>query len=377
MSMPPSPPADSAPRAPRLLSLDALRGFDMLWIIGGDALVRALARWQKIPWLETWAKQLSHVRWEGLQAYDLIFPLFMFLSGLAIPLSLESRLDRGDSKLRLWGKILTRVCLLVFLGAVYNGLLSADPKEPRLASVLGQIGIAWGIAASVHLVVRGAWQRVAILAGLFALIAGLQLLTPVPGHGAGVLTREGAINTWLDRSFLPGRLLGGTFDPEGLLCILSASSLTLAGALAGSPLRKATSHGFKFVGWQVLAGAGFVAAGALCWKLGYPPIKALWTVTFDFLAIGISLLVFALFHLVIDVIGLKAWSFPLRVIGMNPLTIYLAARFISFDDPAGLLFGRLARVSGDAGSVILAAGVLVLEWLLLFFLYRKKWFLRI
>lgn len=323
------------------------------------------------------SNQLRHVFWDGLHAYDLIFPLFMFLSGIAIPLSMDGRLDRGDSRLQLWRKILTRTLLLILLGFFYNGVFSGSTQEPRFPSVLGQIGIAWGIAASLHLLVRNTGVRLAILGGLLAGIAALQLLVPVPGHGAGELTRTGAINAWLDRMLLPGRLHGGTFDPEGLLCIISASALTIAGALTGSRLRGAAGISWKTAGLQALAGISCIGAGWLCWHLGHPPIKALWTTTFNLLAIGISLLLFAAFFSVIDLLRFQRWSFPLRVIGMNPLTIYLLARMVSFQTTSDLLFGRLARHTGDAAPVVLACGVLLVEWALLFFLYRKKWFLRV
>lgn len=370
-----NPPAEAKP--PRLLSLDALRGFDMLWIIGGETVIHQLARWQQSPALEAASRQLRHVPWEGLHAYDLIFPLFMFLSGIAIPLSMDGRLDRGDSKGRLWRKILTRTLLLILLGLFYNGVFSGSTHEPRFPSVLGQIGIAWGIAASLHLLIRKTGTRIIILCGLLAGIAALQLLVPVPGHGAGELTRTGAINAWLDRTLLPGRLHGGTFDPEGLLCILSASALTIAGALTGSRLRMPGGISWKTAGLQTLAGLALIGAGWLCWHLGYPPVKALWTTTFNLLAIGISLLLFATFFSIIDLLRFHHWSFPLRVIGMNPLTIYLLARMVSFQASGDLLFGRLARHAGDAAPVVLACGMLLIEWALLWFFHRKKWFLRV
>lgn len=360
-----------------MVSLDALRGFDMLWIIGAEGIVQALAKWRGTPWLETWAEQLEHVPWEGLRAYDLIFPLFMFLSGVAIPLSLESRLDRGDALLRLAGKILSRTVLLVILGLVYNGILSGQQGPPRFASVLGQIGIAWGIAATLMLLVRGTWQRIALVATILGIVAALQLLVPVPEHGAGILTKTGAINTWIDRGYFPGKLYGRTFDPEGLLCIFSASAVTLAGAVMGMFLKRATSYSWKLAGGIFISGLAVTGAGWLCWHLGYPPIKALWTATFDLWAIGLSLVVFSVFFAVIDVLRFHHWSFPLRVIGMNALTIYLLTRFIDFGPAADLLFGRLASALQPAQEVVIASGVLLLEWLVLFFLYRKKIFLRV
>ncbi len=118
-------------------------------------------------------------------------------------------------------------------------------------------------------------------------------------------------------------------------------------------------------------------AGAACWTLGYPPIKSLWTASFDLFAIGISTLLFAAFFGIIDVARLHSWSFPLRVIGMNSLTIYLASKLVPFPDMSAFLFGRAAGFAGSAGPLVILVGVLVLEWLVLYFLYRKQWFLRV
>jgi predicted acyltransferase len=370
----------SAPPLPlkrRLLSLDALRGFDMLCIIGGNHVIRELARWHPTPALQTLATQFDHVPWDGLHAYDLIFPLFMYLSGIAIPLSMDGRLDRGDSKPKLLKKILLRAGLLVLLGIIYNGALSDKPLDPRFASVLGQIGIAWAIAASLHLAIRDIRTRTGILLGWLAAIAALQLLVPVPGHGAGILTETGAINTWIDRALLPGRLNGATFDPEGLLCILSAASVTMAGSLTGTFLKRPSAYSWKSIGTLIMIGTGAILGGWLCWSLGYPPVKALWTTTFDLFAIGISTLLFALFFGIIDVARFQSWSFPLRVIGMNSLTIYLGSKLVSFPDMSAFLFGRVAGLAGSAGPLLVLCGVLVLEWLALYFLYRKQWFLRV
>jgi len=361
----------------RLLSLDALRGFDMMWLIGAQLIVAELAKWLKTPTLEAFATQLQHVTWEGLQAEDLIFPLFMFLSGIAIPLSMESRIQRGDSKWQMWRKILSRTVILILLGFIYNGVFSGNLEVPRYVSVLGQIGIAWGMAASLYLVVRSPGKRLAILAGILVLITVLHLLVPVPGHGAGILTQTGAINTWLDRTFLPGRLSYTTFDPLGLLCIFSASALPIAGSLVGGTLRKPGAVSWKHTGLMFITGLAFFAAGWLCWHLGYPPIKSIWTTTFNLLGIGISLILFAGFFGIIDVAGFQKWSFPLRVIGMNSLTGYLGVRLISLGGPVETFFGRIIRLCGDAGPSVRAALTLLLMWLLLYFFYRKKWFLRV
>ncbi len=366
-----------SPPPTRLLSLDALRGLDMLCIVGLEDLIRALAHHWQTPFTEALAEQFEHVPWAGLHVYDLIFPLFMFLSGVSLPLSLDARVDRGDSKGRLWGKIALRVLLLVFLGMVYNGVFSTKPDLPRFASVLGHIGIAWGIAASLYLVVRNWKVRLGMLLGWLVAVAIFHLLVPVPGHGAGILTETGAINAWFDRSFLPGRLHGVTFDPEGLLSILFAVPITLAGALAGEGLKRLSSRPWKFAAGLATCGTISVIAAIVCWKAGYPPIKALWTSTFDLFAIGIASLLFASFYAVIDVARFQKWSFPLRVIGMNSIAIYLGQRFVSFPEVSEFLFGRVSWLAGDGAEIVILCGAILVEWLVLYFFYRKKWFLRV
>lgn len=366
--------ADTPAPAPRLRSLDALRGFDMLWIIGLAALFTELAKVTDVGWLDAWAGQLEHVEWEGLRAYDLIFPLFMFLSGVSVPYALGKKgaLSRGRRLAGVW----KRAAVLVLLGIAYNGGLQLKFETQRYASVLGQIGVAYGIAASVFLFTSSWKSRAAWCGGILAAVAGLQLLFPVPGHGAGVLTPDGIVNAWLDRLLLPGRLHGGVFDPEGLLCAVSASALTLGGVMTGAYVRsRGPSH--TAAGHLLMAGAALLVAGWLCWKLGYPPIKSAWTTTFNFLAGGICVWLFTAFHLLLDFKPGARWSFPLEVVGMNPLTIYLAERVLSFDAISEFFFGGIAARCGKWEAVVLVCGVLAIEWLLLWFLWRKKTFLRV
>lgn len=369
--------ADTASSAPRLRSIDALRGFDMLWIVGLAELFHQLAKVIDAGWLRALNVQLEHVEWEGLRAYDLIFPLFMFLSGMSVPYALGSKLERGESRGKLAGGVMKRVALLVLLGIIYNGGLELKFETQRYASVLGQIGIAYGIAAMVFLFTANWQSRAAWCGGILAGVALLQLAVPVPDHGAGVLTEEGIINAWFDRMFLPGRLHGVVFDPEGLLCIVSAAALTLGGVLAGDYVRGWGTPSLAVATRLLMTGAVLLLAGWFCWKLGYPPIKSAWTTTFNLLAGGICLWVFVAFHLLVDFRPEWKWSFPLQVVGMNPLTIYLAERILSFGDISEFFFGGIAARCGKWEGVVLVLGVLAIEWLLLWFLWRKKAFLRV
>jgi predicted acyltransferase len=360
----------------RLLSLDALRGFDMFWIIGGEEIFAALAKVTDHPLAHWWSHQLHHVAWAGFQALDLVFPLFVFIAGVAIPFALTRKLEQGEPRKRLVLKVLRRAGLLVGLGLVYNGLLDLDFGNLRVASVLAQIGLAYMIAALITLFFRSVRAQILWCVGILAGYAILQLFIPVPGHGAGVLTPEGCINGYIDRLFLPGRLYGGEFDPEGLLCIVSAGGLCLMGSLAGSVLRSDKLENLSKLALLAGCGMAFIVLGKEL-SPWYPLIKAAWTTTFNLVAGGISLLLLTLFYLVIDVWKFRKGSFILRVIGLNSITIYMGTRLIDFEHTSRILFGGLAAKTGDWEPFVLCVSVVVVEWLFLWFLYKKQVFLKV
>ena len=306
----------------RLLSLDALRGFDMFWITGGGYLVAVLAKYTGAGWLKVLAGQMEHVKWDGFHFEDLIFPLFMFISGVAIPFALVSKLEKKVPKAELTKKAVKRGFILVLLGLIYNGVFSNGFEHPRFASVLGQIGLAYMFASLIVIYSKSFRQRLYWLGGLMVGISIIQLLIPVPGIGAGVLTPEGCINGYIDRMLLPGRLYGGPFDPEGLLCIVSATAVTLMGTVAGHLLRDkkiSDQQKLKLIG--ITGGSSIVVA--LLLSTFYPIIKACWTTPFNLLTSGIGFLLMTCFYWIIDVKGWKKWSFFFRVIGMNSIFIYL------------------------------------------------------
>ncbi len=362
----------------RLQSLDVLRGFDMFWIIGGGGLIIALAETFKWNWLEVIAGQLEHVKWAGFHFEDLIFPMFMFISGVAIPYAITAKVELGVKRSELFNKVVKRGIILVILGIVYNGALKNGFSNMRVASVLGQIGLGYLFAATIVLYTNSFKTRVAWLIGILSGIAILQLAVPVPGYGAGLLTPDGGINAWLDRLFLPGRLHGGTFDPEGLLCIVSAITVTLMGALAGSILRDGEPASNLKAAKLVIAGAALTTI-ALILSPFYPIIKAAWTVPFNLLTVGISLILLSLFYFAIDV---KDWTKGIvsykilffKVIGMNSITIYLGASIIDFRKASSFFTGFMAE---PLGGWIVILGAIVLEWMVLYYLYKKKIFLRV
>ena len=362
----------------RLLSLDVLRGFDMFWIVGGGSLIEAWAKGTRWDWLQVIADQMEHVRWQGFHFEDLIFPLFMFISGVAIPYAVTAKVEQGVKRKTLFNKIVRRGLLLVILGIFYSGVFKNGFSNIRFASVLGQIGLGYLFAATIVLYTRSFKTRVAWLIGIMSGIAVLQLAVPVPGHGAGLLDPEWGMNAWIDRMLLPGRLFGGTFDPEGLLCIVSAVTVTLMGALAGSVLRNREPSSIRKAVTLAVSGTALVVV-ALGLSPVYPIIKSAWTVPFNLLTAGISSLLLSLFYFSIDIKGWTKGIFSykilfFKVIGMNSITIYLAYRIIDFDGISDFFTGWLVA---PLGAWVVILGSIALEWLLLYYLYQKKIFLRV
>ncbi|WP_419211319.1 acyltransferase family protein [Maribacter sp. X9] len=360
----------------RLFSLDTLRGFDMFWIIGGGSLLGALAKATEWKWVEVLAEQMHHADWEGFHFEDLIFPLFMFISGVAIPFALISKLESGVERPVLLKKVFKRMILLVLFGLIYNGILKNGFSDLRYLSVLSQIGIGYFFAAIIVLYTKTIKVRILWLIGIMVSITLLQLFTPVPSFGAGIITPEGSINAWIDQHFLPGKLIYGTYDPEGILSIVSATTVVLLGSFAGFILRNKISSPQRKTGLLVGIGIMFIFLAILISPV-YPIVKKIWTVTFNMLTAGISFLLMALFYYVIDVLKWRNWTFFFRVIGLNSITIYLGLQIIDFWHASEFLFGFVAKPSGAYGDVILTLGRITLEWLFLYYLYKNKIFLRV
>ncbi|MBN1821512.1 MAG: DUF5009 domain-containing protein [Prolixibacteraceae bacterium] len=367
----------------RLLSLDVLRGFDMFWLIGGGALIIQLSNVTHAGWLDVLAVQMRHVPWEGFRFWDLIFPLFMFISGVAAPFAVQSKKNKNLSNQKLIFKALRRMILLIILGFLYNGLFRTGFENARYASVLGQIGIAYFLTFLIFVYAQSSKVRIFFIFGILTFVAVLQLFVPVPGAGAGVFTPEGCINGYIDRMLLPGRLAygpkgmvpsGGIYDALGILCIISATGITLMGTIAGSLLQNLKFSEYKKTLLLAITGFGMIIL-ALIISPFYPVIKNCWTSSYNLLAGGVSFILMALFYLIIDVWKFRKWTFVFVVIGMNSLFIYLVTSIVPAGGIVDRFLGFLISISGDFGTVLKVLGVLSFHWLLVYFLYRWKVFI--
>ena len=360
--------------AGRVVSLDALRGFDMFWIIGGEALFHALFEWIDTPWSSSLRRQLEHSQWNGFTFYDLIFPLFLFIVGAALPFAVSKRLQRGDHRGKLYLHIIRRAATLFLLGLIYNHILDLDFGSFRWAGVLQRIAVCYLIAGLVFM--RFKIRGQAAIAG--AILLGywlIMVLVPVPGYGAGVWTPQGNLAGYVDRLFLPGSFCCYRFgDNEGFLSTIPAVATTLLGGLAGHLLRSTWEGGRKL---QVLLGSGVAALVAgLLWGLVFPINKLLWTSSYVLFAAGWSFLLLAFFYWVVDLRGHRKWAFPFVVIGLNPITIYVLQNVFDFGAVANIFVHGFIDDLGALQPLFWVICVLAVKWLFLYFLYRQKIFLK-
>lgn len=368
-------PTPTAIPSGRVHSIDALRGFDMFWIIGGGTVIERLFAFSRIPFLDALNRQFEHSEWNGFTFEDFIFPLFLFIVGLAIPYSLTKRLSRGDSRRSIVLHILKRTALLFLLGLLYNGFLGFDIGNMRWAGVLQRIALGY-FAAALIFVFTGVRGR-AVWAG--AILIGYWLVmtvVPVPEFGAGVLTPEGNFASWIDRLLLPGRFCCFEFgDNEGLLSTIPAIATCLLGVLCGDWLRSGRS-GTELTAGMALAGIVSLVAG-LIWGIVFPINKLIWTSSYVLFAAGWSLLLFAAFYWVIDVRGWQKWAFFFIVIGLNPITIYIGQEIVNFGSISNYFLRGISSNLGDFRQVFTAMGSFGAKWLFLWFLFRQKIFLKV
>jgi predicted acyltransferase len=373
-----------APR--RVASVDALRGFTMFWIIGADGAAKALA--EMLSGKGTIAStagniiggQFEHAEWEGLRFYDLIFPLFIFVTGVAIVFSL-TRLVEQESKFTAHWRVLRRSLLLFALGLVYYGSVSESWPDIRLLGVLNRIALCYLFTSLLFLNLRLLGLIVvfvAILAGYWALMT----FVPVSGIGMGSYAKDANLANWIDAQYLPGRKWNGAWDPEGLLSTLPAISTCLLGVFAGLLLKEPSLQPHQKTLWLIGAGAAMIALGLL-WGLQFPIVKNIWTSSYVLVCGGLSALLLGVFHQLIDAWERSSWATIFIWIGASAITLYLINGIVGFKPLATQLIGGDvgsfvdSHLTPGAGSFLAHAVGLLLAVALAGLLYRRKIFLRV
>ena len=358
----------------RLLSLDVFRGFDMMFIMGVESFIITVCH--LFPGGDDFllARNMEHVEWDGLYFMDTIFPTFLFIAGISFPFSYAKQQSRGAGRTRIYREIVRRAALLVLFGFLYNGLLEGGFDNPRFCSVLGRIGLAWMAAALLY--VNFSTKSRSVIAAV--LLIGYWLLVRFVAApdmaGAGPLSFEGNIVGYVDRMLMPGHLYRDTFDPEGLLGLIPATVTATLGMLTGEFVRSGCR---KKVQTMLCAAVVMLIVG-MVWSLDFPINKNLWSSSFVLVVGAYSLAMFAVFYWIIDVKGWQQWTFFFRVIGLNSITIYLLQRIVDMGRVSRFFLGSAAMLLPDAwGQVLLAIGYVAASWLILYFLYRHKVFLKV
>ncbi len=359
----------------RVVSLDALRGFDMFWIIGGYEIVTGLGKALNNAWFNTnILPQVEHEVWAGFTAWDLIMPLFLFVVGTAMPFSFAKRLARGESGGRIFLHVVYRVIVLWFLGMIAQGrLLEYDLAQLRpFSNTLQAIAAGYLISSIILLNLRPLWQFVVTVALLLA-YWGLMTLVPVPGYGAGNLTAEGNLAMYIDKLILGPYQDGTTYT--WILSSMTFTTTVMIGALAGQLLRSGLGITRKAL-FLLAAGIACIYLG-WAWGFLFPIIKHLWTSSMVVYAAGWSMVLLAVFYLIIDVFRLRFLGFFFTAIGMNAIFVYMAVHVFDFRQFGDIFVHGLSRWTGDWQDFARAVAGFVILWLILFYMYRKRTFIKI
>jgi predicted acyltransferase len=366
-------PAAAAPE--RLGSLDAFRGFVMLWIIGGDGLMAGLAALGHNRLVEAVVYELNHTPWQGLRFYDCIWPSFMLMVGVSVPLSFAKR-----SLTQTYHQQLThaakRAIILFLLGSLRESVLIGSPYLIELSSALQPIAIAYFVAV---LVVRESWRFQAVVGA--AILAGYALVlafVPAPGITAGSYQFNHNLVHWVDIALLgQAHWDRWPYANEGWGTVLSTIptiSTTLLGLLIGELLmtRRTKKTKAKFIG---SIGLGCIAAGYAMSPV-VPVVMKMWTTSYGLMSAGWACLMLLFFYWLIDIRGYRKWAFPLTVIGMNAIFIYMFSSLIHLDPIVDVFTRGIARILPNSGLLFQQVAILAVEWAILFWMYKRRIFLK-
>lgn len=358
----------------RIASIDALRGFDMLCIIFIDHFFNALNVGVGSPFTQALAKQFDHPEWFGSTIYDIVMPLFLFIVGAAIPFSLSKQKQQGITMLSLYGKLIRRFFILFFLGWIVQGhLLEFNPETFSIFSNTLQaiaVGYLFSAIAFIHFKQK---LRLMLFASLLILYILLLTLPDVPGIGRGVLL-PGSSFAWYVDQVVFGQFQDGT-QYTWFLSGLGFTATTLSGVFAGE-LIKSELPRKKVALFLFLFGIAGVLTGLL---LGtwHPIIKKLWTSSFVLASSGVCFILLSLFYWIIDVKGKVRWAFPLKVIGMNAIVAYVLSHVFNFHLIAEQVLFGLKQFSGNFHYMVLTIGGFCILYLILWYMYRNKTFIKV
>lgn len=396
--------ATDSPRIPatRLTSLDVFRGATMLFMASEILHIPEVAR--KFPssgFARALADMLDHRAWVGCAPWDLIQPAFMFMVGVALPFSIASRRARGQTFGGMFAHSVFRALMLIVLGIFLRSQGRAQTYF-TFEDVLTQIGLGY-----VFLFVLG-WARprvqwtaaALILAGYWAAFA----LYPVPGPEFDTTTvgvpanwqhdLSGFAAHWdkntnvanrFDQWFLNlfPRETPFVYNRGGYLTLNFVPSLAtmIFGLLAGGLLRSARSGEAK-VRMLVAYGVAGIALGAALHALGICPlVKRIWTPSWTVFSAGWVAILLAGFYWLIDLKAYRRWAFPLLVVGMNSIAMYVlvhvATDYVTRSFLIHLGAAPFNAFGGFFAPIVLGAGTLLVFWLMLWWMYRHRIFIRI
>jgi predicted acyltransferase len=359
----------------RLASLDVFRGFTMFWIVGGGTLMAGLAACGHNSAIDAIVGQLEHSQWTGLHFYDCIWPSFMLMVGVSIPLSLAKR-SLTESYRQQLAHAIQRTIVLFLLGSVRESISLGSPYLVELSSALQPIAIASLVA---FLVARRSWRFQASLAGIILTANALVLaFVPAPGIPAGSYAFNHNLVHSVDIALLgqhhwdiwPYRNEGwGT-----VLVIIPAIATTLIGLLIGKLLM--TSRSMRSKATIICGmGLGFLIAGFALSPV-IPIEMKLWTTSYGLASAGVACLEFAFFFWLVDIAHFRKWSIIVVPFGMNAVFIYMLVSLVSIDAGADVFTRPIAVHLGRAGLLFQASAALGVEWLILYWMMKRKIFIK-
>lgn len=355
----------------RLMCIDALRGFDMLWIIGGAEVL--VTFWKAAGLPGNMEVNFDHT-WGQFHFYDIIMPLFLFIVGAVMPISFRNRLSSGTVKKSLYKHIFRRVVLLYILGLIASGhLLTFDTTKMHLwTDTLHAIAIGY-LVSSILILETNRKTQLIVTGSLLVIYWLCMALIPIPGAGAGIYKPDQNLALYVDNA-----ILGHWQEGAGWTYILSNMTFicsVMMGVFAGQ-LLMSEARPLKKAGMLILIGTGCVIAGKL-WGIWFPIIHHLWTSSLVLFAGGLSFLLLALFYLIIDVWGYRKWSFFFVVIGMNAIAVYVATHLFDFKLIGNVFVGGLMNWLGAWAPFVEASAALAVIWLMLYWMYKTKTFIKI